>query len=367
MNESLLVKPLCSSYSEEDCLFLLKPVVADYKSIEDKERLIQQGVLHYSQMIHRENAPTDKYTELFLSMLTSYKSRLAAEVMRLASEIAERRTGSITLVSLARAGTPFGVLLNRALKQHFGRESYHYSISIIRDRGIDTVALDYLLSKGHAPDSFVFIDGWTAKGVITQELKSSLATYNTANGSNIPAELFVISDIGGTADVAATYDDYAIPSALMNSTVSGLVSRSILNDQIGENDFHGCVIYEHLRAHDLSTWFVDQITEQMSLDNIAPRLDMPRNERQQITRDFLADIMRDMRISDINRIKPGIAEATRVMPRRVPDLLIVREAGHPDVSHLERLAFEKSIKVLERRDMPFGACALIRDILGEKL
>ncbi|WP_067517290.1 cysteine protease StiP family protein [Endozoicomonas ascidiicola] len=357
------LKPLCGSYSPEDCLFLLKPVSANYKSVEDKERLIQQGTLHYSQMIHRESEPSDIYTELFYSMLSTYKSRLAEQVMRLALEITQRRTGPVTLVSLARAGTPFGVLLYRALTRHFDRESTHYSISIIRDRGIDAVALDYLLSKGHLPESFVFIDGWTAKGVITEELKKSVVAYNVANSVNISSELFVISDIGGTADVAATYDDYAIPSALMNSTVSGLVSRSILNEQIGRNDFHGCVVYDHLREHDLSGWFVDQVSAELSLDRIAPLLSVPRQERREITTNFLNTIMSEMRVSDLNRVKPGIAEATRVMLRRVPDLLIVQQSGHPDIAHLERLAVEKSIQVIERADMPFGACALIRDVL----
>ena len=359
-------EPLHGSYRPEDCLFLLKPVLADYKSIEDKERLIQQGVLHYSQMIHRESAPTDIYSDLFYSMLSSYKSRLAAQVMRLAFEITQRRKGPVTLISLARAGTPFGVLLNRALRQHFERESYHYSISIIRDRGVDTVALDYLLAEGYPPESFVFVDGWTAKGVITDELKASLASYNASRQVNIAPELFVISDIGGTADVAATYDDYAIPSALMNSTVSGLVSRSILNSQIGENDFHGCVVYDHLRKYDLSGWFVDQIANEMSLDRIAPLQDVPRDDRRRMTSDFLAKIMKEKQVSDINRVKPGIAEATRVMLRRVPDLLLIQQSGHTDVAHLERLAFEKSVEVLECHEMPFGACALIRDVLNEQ-
>ena len=359
-------EPLHGSYRPEDCLFLLKPVLADYKSIEDKERLIQQGVLHYSQMIHRESAPTDIYTELFYSMLSSYKCRLAEQVMRLALEITQRRKGSVTLLSLARAGTPFGVLLNRALRQYFGRKSDHYSISIIRDRGVDMVALDYLLSQGYAPESFVFVDGWTAKGVITDELKASLASYNDSRLVNIAPELFVISDIGGTADVAATYDDYAIPSALMNSTVSGLISRSILNSQIGENDFHGCVVYDHLREYDLSGWYVDQIAEEMRHDRIAPLLKVPRDERRRLTGDFLSEIMKEKQVSDINRVKPGIAEATRVMLRRVPDLLLVQQSGRPDVAHLERLAFEKSVSVLERPEMPFGACALIRDVLEEK-
>ncbi len=37
-----------------------------------------------------------------------------------------------------------------------------------------------------------------------------------------------------------TREDFLIPSACLNSTVSGLVSRTVLNDDlIGPADFHG--------------------------------------------------------------------------------------------------------------------------------
>ncbi len=355
--------PLQGSYAADDCLFLLKPVTPVYRSVADKERLIQSGQMHYSQMIHKELPPTSKYTELFLQLTEQYKQRLAEQVMALASAIAEKRLGAITLVSLARAGTPIGVLLQRALTRIIGRQSIHYSISIVRDRGIDEVALDYLLVNGHPPESIVFVDGWTAKGVITRELQLAVADYNASRGVRISPELFVISDIGGTADVAATFDDYTIPSALMNSTVSGLISRSIINAEIGPTDYHGCVVYDHLRDCDRSNWFIDQVCSELALDRVAPPVCVPRKERQAMTKAFLDAVRVRHKVCDINRIKPGIAEATRVMLRRVPDLLTVREPGHPDVAHLERLAVEKAVPVEVCSAMPFGACALIRDVL----
>jgi hypothetical protein len=54
--------------------------------------------------------------------------------------------------------------------------------------------------------------------------------------------------LAAQADVAATYDDYAIPSGILNATVSGLTSRSILNAAIGPEDFHGCVFYQGICA-----------------------------------------------------------------------------------------------------------------------
>lgn len=365
------LQPLSGSYPLEDCQFLLTEIVAEYQTVADKERLIQSGQLHYSELIHQESAPSDEYLQLFLHLTLQYKQRLAQELVRLAQLIAQKRSGPITLISLARAGTPIGVLLQKTLTQCLQRDANHYSISIIRDRGIDTNALDYLLYiKEHNPDSFVFIDGWTAKGVITRELKAAIVDYNRSRKVNISNELFVVSDIGGTADVAATYDDYTIPSALMNSTVSGLISRSILNKQIGEHEFHGCVSYQNLKEHDRSNWFVDQIfaNVKMQVNASTPHVvgvedKEALNSLRARTQQFLADIQKRFAVSDINRIKPGVAEATRVMLRRVPDVLLVREKNHPDVLHLEQLAKEKGIPVYEEPTMPFGACALIKDVL----
>lgn len=354
--------PLQGSYSAQDCLFLLKPIKADYQTIDNKEKLIQSGQMHYSQMIHKESPPTSEYTELFYQMTARYKSRLAQEVMALAKLICQARVGDITLLSLARAGTPIGVLLQRALNQHFGRKSTHYSISIVRDRGVDDVALDYVLANGHTPESIVFIDGWTAKGVITRELHSAIRYYNKTRCTHVSDELFVVSDIGGTADVQATFDDYTIPSALMNSTVSGLISRSILNDQIGPNDFHGCVSYRHLKPYDVSVWFVDEIFSEMQKGVCANVPEESKIQRQKRTEDFLTSIQASYGITDINRIKPGIAEATRVLLRRVPDKLLVRKRGEEGTLHLERLALEKSVDVIEVPDMPFGACSLVKDV-----
>jgi len=87
-----------------------------------------------------------------------------------------------------------------------------------------------------------------------------------------------------------------------------------------------------------------------------------REARNQLTQNYIRLLMNKFSVTDINRIKPGIAEATRVMLRRVPDLLIVNDAINPNTAHLIRIANEKSIEVCVLPDMPFGACALIKDV-----
>lgn len=358
--------PLIGSYPEHDCMFLLKKIKPEFHSIEDKERLIQTGKLHYSQMVSQENRPTPEYEKLFHDLTAKYKYKLAKEVLNLSCLISENIKQDVCIVSLVRAGTPIGVLVNKGINNYSQYNSTHYSISIVRDKGIDVNALDYLIfDLKTPPQSIVFIDGWTAKGVITKELKKAIAEYNISRKVNIGNSLYVVSDIGGTADYSVTFEDYAIPSALMNSTVSGLISRSVINDQIKKDDFHGCISYEHLAQYDYSNKFILEVSncfKETDYKLSAVPDEQHRETRNQLTQSYIGLLMNKFNVTDINRIKPGIAEATRVMLRRVPDLLIVNDANNPNTTHLITIANEKSIEVCVLPDMPFGACALIKDV-----
>ena len=55
----------------------------------------------------------------------------------------------------------------------WGCPSAHYGISIVRDRGIDPVALSMIESR-HGTNGIVFVDGWTGKGAIAAELKKAI-------------------------------------------------------------------------------------------------------------------------------------------------------------------------------------------------
>ena len=132
----------------------------------------------------------------------------------------------------------------------------------MRDRGIDAVALRHILGQGHAPESIIFVDGWTGKGVISRELTRCVASFNQRHDVAIGGGLYVLSELAGTAACAASCADYLIPSSILNATVSGLISRSILNDAIGPDDFHGCVYYDAFLPHDQSSRFADGLIEE---------------------------------------------------------------------------------------------------------
>lgn len=56
------------------------------------------------------------------------------------------------------------------------KEDPHYSVSIIRDRGIDRNAINYILNK-HRAECIQFVDGWIGKGAIFRELKKELEAF----------------------------------------------------------------------------------------------------------------------------------------------------------------------------------------------
>lgn len=361
----------CGSYRPQDVTFLLKRLPPlPLLDIAHKERLIQSGARHYSEMLSPEALPSPRYLEIFQQACVANRSQMARDCLRLAALIAARRSGPITLVSLVRAGTPVGVILKHLLHQVMGREAAevaHYSVSIVRDRGIDVVALQHILQQGHAPESIVFIDGWTGKGVISQVLAQAVGDFNQRHGLTIDAGLYVLSDLAGTAVCAASSADYLIPSSILNATVSGLVSRSILNESIGPGDFHGCVYYEEFAAHDLSRTFADSLiaegVAQAACQGLPAPVPVDRARAAAISTEFLHATMAQHGITDVNLVKPGIGEATRVLLRRVPRLLILRDPQAPDVAHLKLLAAEKSVPCVMDARLPYQAVSLIQSAL----
>lgn len=350
------------SYLPEDCIFLLKPVQLAPTDVKEKERRIQSGKAHYSTMLSAEKAPDPRYLDLFEVAFQRNEDRFARDLATLAKTLAAREGDEVVIVSLARAGTPVGVLLRRALTE-LGRKTVHYSISIIRDRGIDAVALDYILAR-HSAENVVFVDGWTGKGAIATELHASVSEYNQSRGVNLDTSLAVVVDLAGVAPVAVTDEDYLIPSSILNAVVSGLVSRTVLNDDVvGPGDFHACVFYTELAEYDLSRAFVDRLTPTMFawLPQVNPVewTEQRRAELKATSDRFVADIMARFHVVDRNRVKPGIGESTRALMRRMPERLIVVDENADDLQHLVFLAKQKGLPINIEPNLPYRAAVVI--------
>ncbi|MDF7681798.1 cysteine protease StiP family protein [Enterobacteriaceae bacterium ESL0689] len=341
------ITPFSGSYKSEDVQFLLKPIVMEMTPVDIKETLIQSGKMHYSDMLSQEPEPTRWHLDLFARALDSGAARLAREVSQLARELIRRtREEPVVLVSLVRAGVPLGVMLHQALRA-MGKQSYHYGISIIRDRGIDITALDYIESR-HSTTGIVFVDGWTGKGAISGELSRTLK--GRAGYPEHP-RLVVLADPCGCAWLAASDDDWLIPFGIMGAPVSGLISRSVW----AEDGLHGCVVCDHLRSYECSQMLVDtvaQFRKPLDESSLPPPDWHPGDNmaRWQLSRKIIHSLAVRYDVDSINRIKPGIAEATRAVLRRVPDHVLVRQINDPDVSLLVGLAKEKGIPVTEAGD-----------------
>jgi NAD(P)-dependent dehydrogenase (short-subunit alcohol dehydrogenase family) len=349
--------PFHGSYAPEDVTFLLKPAQVALTDVAEKETLIQSGARHYSEMLSEERLPDARYLALYEAALARNAGRLKRDIGALADAITARpetaRTG--TIISLARAGTPIGVLLRRALAAR-GVDVAHYSVSIIRGRGIDRVALTHIAAARGKVDA-VFVDGWTGKGAITQELEASLADGSTG----FAPSLAVVADPAGCASLAATSEDYLIPSGILGAIASGLVSRSVLSDAlVGEGDFHAC---RHLTEHapaDRSRAFIAAIESAAPSDAPHPGWSLASAAASRAACTALVDgLMAEFAVTNMNRIKPGIAEATRAVLRRVPEAVFVRDRDDAEVAHLLHLAEQSCVPVEQRELGNYRAVTLI--------
>ncbi len=362
MSDQNTLKPIGSgSYSPTDVEFLLRPLAIETTDVEEKERLIQSGERHYSEMISLEKAPSAAHVGFFCRVLDQNAVRMAADVAKLADALDRQiPEGPIVLASFVRAGVPLGVLLARSLRR-MGREAHHYGISIIRDRGIDRVALETIIGR-HGAEGIVFVDGWTGKGAISGELQRSLA-----GDPRFPDEprLVVLADPCGKAWLSASAEDWIIPSGILGATISGLVSRSIWPNDEG---MHGCIFYDYLAASDKSRWFIEAIeTADQRLD-IQPTIEpWTGREAAALQQEALAVVHRlaeQNGINNLNRVKPGIAEATRAVLRRVPERVLVRDLLDPDVQLLVHLAERAGAPVEEAGEIlaPYRAVTLIQKV-----
>lgn len=354
------------SYKKEDCIFLLKDVsnLIKEQDNEEREKCIQSGV-HYSEMIPIEYEPSQKYYDLFYKSLQKSKKDLALYTGIMSEKIWKKYGKDTVIVSLARAGSPIGVLAKRYLKQFHNIDIPHYSISIIRDKGIDINAIKYILNT-HKDCKIQFIDGWTGKGTITNVLKESCKDLKENHNIDLDDSLAVIADPAGFSSVYGTRKDFLIPSACLNSIVSGLVSRTILrNDLISETDFHGAKFYNNLVEKDLSNFYVDEISSCfVSIkENVDKHIENWNND--EITKIGTVDVafIKDSyNVSDINFIKPGIGEATRVLLRRIPDRILVDDINNPNLQHILVLVKEKNVPVEVVKLNAYSCCGIIKSM-----
>lgn len=351
------------SYDPDDVTLLLTelPDVGLELPAAEREQMMQGGG-HYAETLPIEYRPTPEYEELFERLLASHAERIALLVGVLAERILTEHHPEPVLVSLARAGTPVGVLLRRALKRR-GVDAPHYSCSIVRDRGIDERAVTYVCER-HDPERIVWIDGWTGKGAIQRELEAALDALAAAGGPRVEPILAVLADPGHVAHLCASREDELIPSACLNSTVSGLISRTVIRpDLLGPGAFHGVRVYREFADRDVSRRYVDVVSALVPQD-VSEAVEAARNAAPADGRGLRAtQAVADAHgIENLHRVKPGIGEATRVLLRRVPQAVLYDPARIADLEHILLLAKDRGVPALEHVDGVYACYGLIDGI-----
>ncbi|MGW1652862.1 phosphoribosyltransferase [Streptomyces atratus] len=353
--------PAFSSYAPDEVGWLLQDL-SDTEleaPTEEREEAIQSGGAHYAESLPVEYQPSAQYQSLFKAALDLSAARVARAVGTVTETVLAERGARPVLVSLARAGTPVGVLMRRWARHRHGLDLPHYAVSIVRGRGIDANALRWLAAH-HDPADVVFVDGWTGKGAITRELSAALDGFGGFN-----SEIAVLADPGGCVRTYGTREDFLIPSACLNSTVSGLISRTVLrSDLVGPDDFHGAKFYRELADTDVSGHFLDTVADHF--DEVVDAVDAETKELLAADRAptwegwaAVERISEEYGIHDVNLVKPGVGETTRVLLRRVPWKILAKRGAGADLEHIRLLAEQRGVPVEEVDELPYTCVGLI--------
>ncbi|WP_075825045.1 phosphoribosyltransferase [Streptomyces acidiscabies] len=379
MLQAPLRGPAFSSYAPDEVGWLLQDLsdVTLEAPTEEREEAVQSGGAHYAESLPIEYQPTEQYQALFQTALTESAARLAQAVgvvtETVLAELPHSRLRSNggtpiprpVLVSLARAGTPVGVLMRRWAQHRHGLDLPHYAVSIVRGRGIDANALRWL-AEHHDPADVVFVDGWTGKGAITRELAAAIREFEEAGGAaGFDPEIAVLADPGSCVRTYGTREDFLIPSACLNSTVSGLISRTVLRaDLVGPDDFHGGKFYRELAGADVSVAFLDAVSCRFAevgeaVDGAVKEL--LASDRTPTWEGWAAveRISEEYGIHDVNLVKPGVGETTRVLLRRVPWKILARAGAGADLRLVRLLAEQRGVPVEEVAELPYTCVGLI--------
>lgn len=351
-----------SSYDSSEVTFLLTDLsdAALELGTAEREAAIQSGK-NYAEMLPIEYAPPPKYLALFEALVSSTAERTAELVGLLCEQLLAERGPDLTLVSLARAGTPIGILMRRWFSARHGLDLPHYSVSIVRGVGLDLNALRHITDL-RDPAGIVFVDGWTGKGAIVTELRDALT------GTGVAPVLAVLADPGRCADHFGSRYDELLASACLNSTVCGLVSRTVFNrDLLGNSDFHGAKHYAELAPHDRSAMFLDTVSGHFA----AVRDTVDAGWRAVATGDRELDfggaeevrrLQREHALPSWHLVKPGVGETTRVLLRRLPWKILMRPDARERLAHIIVLARDRGVPVIDDASLTYSCVGLIKPL-----
>lgn len=325
-----------NSYNNNDVTMLIKDIsgLVSPVTVAEKDEMVRNGAFERSIMI-KEYPMSQEYEDCIMSTMDDYTYTTACCVASVAEQIYEAKNKRPVLVSIIRAGIPIAILIKRYLKLVYGIDVPHYAISLVK--GLDPNAMKYILEH-HDAEQIQFVDGWTGKGTVTNELVDSAKNY-----PGVEASLAVLSDVTGLAKYAGIREDVAIPSAPMNACATGLVSITVFNnDYVGENDFHGAMYLDYLEEHDHSVEFLEKVEKHFKYISLDDRFSKSNPEIYLECPKVAEELGVNMK-----QLNPGINEAARAILRRNLKELLVVSKKDKEVQVLIALCNIKGVPVRE--------------------
>ncbi|GAA4896363.1 cysteine protease StiP domain-containing protein [Actinomycetospora straminea] len=294
---------------------------------------------HYADALPPEPAPSAAYARVVARAVERAAPGVAAAVGVLAERVLAQRGPGVVLVSLARAGTPVGVLVRRWAAWARGVALPHYAVSVVRGRGLDRAALDALVAAHH-PSSLVLLDGWTGAGGIVDEVRRDLAAYARETGVVVDPTVAVLADPAHRTPLCGTREDLLVPHACLNATASGLVSRTVDRpDLVVPGAHHGAQVHRELAAVDRTAAVLDAVTACFGSSTPSAPVAAPDGRGAR----YLAALARDLSLPGERRLRAGVGETSRTLLRRDPAaVLVARDAG-PELDPVRRLCAERGV------------------------
>lgn len=339
------------SLEEDKCIYLLKdvsgqvPVIsADEKRKRLKTSSNSRGILARDPMVMPETV------KLFREKTIENRQKIAEYVGFLSEKLYYDADHKPVLVSLARGGIITGALCKYYIETIYGKKVPHYTISLIRKNGIDSIALSDIVNR-HGYDRIRFIDGWTGSGLISKELEQYVSDYNLEHNTDIDKNLSVLADTSHVCRIYGTREDVFMPECCLNATICGLLSSVIMCS----DDYHGAMIFDELASEDQTIWYYKLISKNIHKVNT----DMIYDNVEFYGRQLQLKIYKEMKLDSEKKVRLGLGESTRAIFRSDLKELLVKDPEMKDIAYILHLARQKGIKVKQYDTSKYNCIAIL--------
>ena len=142
--------------------------------------------------------------------------------------------------------------------------------------------------------------------------------------------------------IAATKKDICLPNACLNSTICGLVSRTIFLKNKNKEAYHGAILLKEYKDQDYTNWFIHKISKKFHEPKesmIAGKVD------EEYVPSVYQKLSEDFGVLEKTKVKLSIGESSRALIRRIPKIMLVKDLNNPDLSFVLEMAKKKGVPI----------------------